>query len=724
MKKKIMIWVVFACLLQAGKYCFAQTIITEKIERKFSLSPYLGIGFFPTNVNFNDLGVPRNLFAGYSPSPMVGIAAWYKYKKRIYYGGDAHFLFTSRQTNDMNLIGVSALGKLYPLGTKYKITPYFIAGLNLSFVNINQPKNIIDYQPDETDSIGQGFKADRIQNRYNKLTVSMAPMVGPIAGVGIEVKVTRKISAFLQGVVQTSFGTNPLIEQAYPDNSSVLQYAAVKGGVNMKVFKKMKFEIDTAAVKIPDAIVLLTPEEIEGDHHQILNREGNFDVNLREGLRHNLQVSVKDGELNMVMDSEGGPCKTLAVLYDQFGNKIASAQADATGNINFTNLEKGIYNVAFEVQPPCPQSSEISYQINSPGTQILSQGNEEYTPKSDSLAYNIEGFVDFKDPNQFKDGIQVMLVDEDNKMVKSKQVTTKEGLFAFKNLTPGNYKVVYEVGSAKVQSRIAYDVKDNENHIVKHTSMPYNDVNARSKEGTRLMMGKLEMNNSAVAAYKVNLDLVDKFNRVVDHSIPNEDGSFEFIDRKSDHNDVIYELGDKKLEKELAMAESKGQKPAPLVRSIAYQPQIEDEKQVEALLASAATAGNTKLAMGAKPLAVTGEMQLYSLYNRDGELTTVTGFGYQVGAFRNMENVYHLMDKLKQDGFEVYVQAVMSNDIATKFKTSTNYKLNRIIVYGTGNELVANEIKAKLTREGYPIIVKEHFKPTNQYSVQSSAKDK
>lgn len=684
----------------------AQTIITEKIERKIAISPYVGIGVFPQQVNFNSLGVPKNLFEGYAPAPVVGIAGWYKYRKRVYFGSDVNFLFASRSINSLNVLGLSLVGKMYAFNPKAKINPFIVAGLNVSFVNMNRSAQVIETFPDSAGS----FQVIKNEQGLNKVDLYMIPMFGPIAGAGLEAKVSRKISIYLQAVIQTSFGTNSLVQDAFPDNSSVMQYVSFRGGVTMKLFKRMKFEIDTEAVKIVDPIVLLYPKELLAEPQQMLSREANFDVNLREGLRHNLKVSINDGELNILMDSDGGPCKTLATLYDQFGNKVATAAADASGNVNFSNLAKGIYNVVFEVQPPCPQTAGVSYKINSPGIEVLSQGNEEYTPISDSLAYNVEGFVDLKDPQESKENIQVMLVDQDSKMVKSRISTSKDGQFTFKNLKPGNYKVVYEVGSSKVQSRINYSVVDTKNQIIKHEDIPYNEFVNRSKEGTRLMAGKIELNDPTVAAYKVNLDLVDRFNRIIDHSIPNQDGSFRFIDRKSDNSDVIYEIEDKKLQQELAAAEASG-KPNALVRSINYQPRIEDKAQVDALLASVGKA----TAPNAMPIAFRAQMEMYKRYTRAGEVTTLVGFGYQLGAFRNLENVYNLMDKLKTEGFDSFVQPVMSNELASKFKSSTNYRLHRIIVFETKDALLANEIKVKLQLLGYVITMKEYFKSSNQY---------
>lgn len=705
-KCKRFYFLVFYFYLFVSNFCNAQTIITEKIERKVSLSPYLGVALFPSQLNFNELGVAGNLFEGIAPSPVAGIAAWYKYKKRVFFGVDGNFLYTFNNVSPLNAVGISALGKMYLLNAKYRINPFVQAGFNVSFVNMNRKAQVINTF---IDSLG-GFKVDKNEVGLNKLDLYFAPMAGPVVGAGFDVKINRKFSAFVQANVQTSFGRSGLIQDAFPSNNSVLRYASIRGGVNMKLFKSMRFEIDTSMVKVQDAVVMLNPEEISAEPQQMLSREGNFDVNLREGLRHNLKLAVHDGELNIELDNKEGPCKTMAILYDQFGNKVASTMADENGNINFTNLEKGEFNVLFEVQPPCPQSSNLAYKINSPGTEIISQGNEEYTPMSDSLAYNIEGFVNFKDPAIATRGIDVLLVNQDDKMVKSRMKTAQDGQFTFRNLKPGNYKVVYEVGNPKIQSKMAYSVKDNKDKVIKSEDIPFNDITTKPKEGTRLMSGKLELNDPAVAAYKLNLDLVDKYNRVVDHSIANDDGSFGFLDRKSDNSDVIFEIGDKKLEQKLAIAEAEG-KAAPLVKSLVYQPRMDAKSAI-----AAANVGKEGVTL--KSVVPIEGMEMYKLYDRNGGITTIAGFGYQVGAFRNMDNVYNLMDKLKADGFDAFVQTVMSNDVASKFKASTNYKLHRIIVFGTGDDMVANEIKAKLQAQGYPIIVKEQFKPVNIYKAE------
>lgn len=698
----------------------AQQIITEKIERKISLSPFAGVAFFPQNVNINDLGLPQNLFSGYAPAPAIGVTGWYKYKKRTFLGTEANMLITARDINSLNAIGISALAKLNLMPPKYKFTPYVVAGFNVSFINLNQPKQIKEYFPEEEDSliIGEGIKPQKIEYKYNKLNLMMTPLAGPVGGAGFEFKVSRKVSVYAQGMVQTSFGKNYLIQSTFPENQSVFQYLSVRGGANIKLYKRMKFEIDTNAVRIPDPIALLYPEELNAEAQQMLSREGNFSVNLREGLRHTLQVSIKGSEINILMDNEDGPCKTLAILYDQFGNKIASALPDETGNVNFINLEKGVYNVAFEVQPPCPHTTSLSYKINDPGIDIASQFAEEYTPQTDSLAYNIDGFVDFKDTPLPPDGITVMLVDQETKMVIAKQQTTPKGEFSFKSLNPGDYKVVYEVGNPKTQSRMAYKVEDTKKKIIKQENFPFNPFSLQNKEGTRLMGGQIALNDPGIAAYKVNLNLVDKYNRVVDHSIPNEDGTFEFIDRKSDKNEIIYELGDKKVEKEVLAALEKGQKPAPLVRSISYDTKVANAEEGQKIISS------TQSMLAEKALAATveakAEMEMYKYYNSEGDESTVTGFGFQVGAFRSLENVKNMVDKLESKGFDAYIQVVMSGDISGRFKTTTNYKLHRIIVYGSGDELTANEIRHKLESEGYPIIVKERFKPANQYTSNST----
>ena len=681
------------------------TTIEEDIERKISLRPFVGLAVFPNTISYNDIGAPLNLFEGFTPAPMFGISAYYKLKKRITIGAEGNFLLTQRPLNTMNAAGVGLNLKFNFLNPKRRVNPYILAGLNVSFINLNRKDQSLIFYPADTGAVISGFNAREVRQNYNQLDLTMAPMIGPVAGAGIDIRISRKISVFVQGNINTHFGTNALIKSVFPENQSVLQYISFRGGINIKLFRKMKFDIDSEAVKVPDMIVQLLAPEDQEQQQQMLGREANFEINIREGLRHNVQISTSNGEINIDMDRDTtkSPCPVKAILYDEFGNKVAEQIPGPDGKVNFGNLGKGVFNVAFEVQPPCKESA-FSYNVTDPNSVIQKQHNSEYALSKDSLSYNIDGFVDFKDPNSSKENVQVMLVDQNNKKIKAKQVTKSDGGFAFKNLAPGNYKVVYDVGNPNVQSKIAYDVKTNSDSLVKKVDFPFNEVKSVNKEGSRLMAGKIEMTDPSVAAYKVNLDLVDKYNRVIDKSVPSKDGTFEFIDKQSDQNDIVYDLQDKKLQNE-----------AVSVKAMTYTPKVEEAKKIEAKQAAAIATS------GLKPeLAKADEMEMYKLYNREGKAVNVEGFGYQVGAFRNMLNVNQLMDRLRASGYEVYVQAVWSNDINSRFKSSQNYKFHRVIVYGSNEDLKANQVRTKLLEEGHTIIVKEHFKPSVQTNPSSS----
>jgi cell division septation protein DedD len=303
-----------------------------------------------------------------------------------------------------------------------------------------------------------------------------------------------------------------------------------------------------------------------------------------------------------------------------------------------------------------------------------------------------------------------MLVDINTKEIVAKKNSNSDGSFAFTSLKHGDYKVVYEVPSPQIQSRLAYKIVDSDAKIVKEENIPYNEVKKGSKEGTRLMTGKLELEKPD-DAYKISVELIDKYNRVVDHSLPNDDGTFEFLDRKSEHNEVAYQLianndPSKGSSSDLTRSQIK-------VKGVQYAPTSEQNlKSISELSKAAQQSINEKT--DAKEKVTKAEMQMYKMYSRTGDETTITGIGFQVGAFRNLENVYRLMDKLKDAGYEAYVQSLMSHDIAGKFKPSTNYKLYRIVVYGTGDEIQANVIKNNLINDGFDVITKEKFKPVHQ----------
>ena len=703
MPKPIFKYILVVCTLFFSLSGWGQTTtIQEDIERKISLSPYIGVAIFPTSINYNDLGIPKNLFGGFTPAPMVGCGVYYKLKKRIYVGADGSFYITGRQPlNNMNVIGVGVFGKLNILNPNKRFSPYIIAGFNLSFVNFGQNEVVVDFIPSDSSAIGDGTKATKITNQNNKINLIMAPMFGPMGGVGFDVKITKRISLFAQATLHTNFGTNALVQKNFPDNNSVLQYVAIKGGINIKLYKKMKFDIDSEAVRVPDLIAEIAPLEDQEQQAQMLSREANFAVNLREGLKHNLQIGTQSGEINIDVDTDTtkSPCPIMAVLYDQFGNKVAEQKPDKNGKVNFKGLDKGVFNVEFEVQPPC-KDAEFAYRVTDPDADVQKQYNSE--KPVDSLAYNVEGFIDFKDQNAVKENVQVMLVDQGDKKIKAKMMTTSDGGFSFKNLAPGNYRVVYEVSNPKIQSKISYNIKTNGDSLVKRVDFPYNEIK-KDKEGSRLMAGKIQMGDPSVAAYKVNLDLVDKYNRVLDKSIPNQDGSFQFIDKKSDENEIIFDITDKKL----------ADKPLE-IKTVSYESKVEEAKKQEAAATKASKIIEASpVAVAPKVQGGTKEMEMYKLYNRDGKEMAIEGFGYQVGAFRNMANVAQLMDKLKTEGFEVFVQSVMSNDVNTRFKSSQNYKFNRVIVFGTNEQQRADQVRTKLVEEGYTIIVKEHFKPAS-----------
>ncbi|MDX2189814.1 MAG: SdrD B-like domain-containing protein [Bacteroidota bacterium] len=674
------------------------TSISEDIERKVSLSPYVGVSIFPASVSFNEFNQPKNVFGGFQPAPYFGLMAYYKLKKRFYVGLDGNWFITSRPPlHSMNVLGLGLFGKLNFLNNKKRINPYLIAGVNVSFVNYSQNESNVNSSPKTDSTFGSGIKAEAIQQDFRNLNLVMAPMFGPLFGLGTDIKLSRRFSIFFQGTVHTHFGNNPLIKKYFDGDNSVLQYLAIRGGLNIKLYKRMKFDIDSAAIRVPDLIVMLEPPEIGGEaQQQMLNREANFAVNIREGLKHNVQINTNSGEINIEIDQDTSknPCPVLAVLYDQFGNKVATQKPGPDGKVHFGDLEKGVFNVAFELQPPCKEA-DFSYAINDPDAEIKSQTNVEYAV-NDSLNYVIEGMVDFKDPNASKENVTVMLVDQKDKKIKSRMLTKSDGGFAFKNLTPGNYKVVYEVPNPNLQTRIAYDVKTNNDSLVKKVSFPFNEAK-KSSEGTRLMQGKLTLSDPKVAAYKVNLDLIDKYNRVIDKSIPNKDGSFEFIDSKTGENEIIYDVTDKKIEENAPVA----------VQNMTYVPKVEEAKKLELEQRKMATMSTS--ALEAPKILIPEKMQMYKLYDTEGKELSQEGFGFQVGAFRNMANVQGLMDKLKSEGFSVFVQSVMSNDVNSRFKSSQNYRFNRVIVFGTNEENKANEVRKKLVDEGYTIIVKEHF---------------
>lgn len=689
-------------ILGQGKIVFQ-----EKVERKLSLNPYIGFVMFPPSalLTNNDIFTQqKNLFQNFKPGPMIGCTAYLKLKKRILVGGDVSFFATSRDISAMNTINLNLTAKITMFNSsRSRVSPFLILGINSSFVNYNQ--NALTVVEQDTSILnenfgGNGIQVSEVAQKFGDPNLRMAPMIGPIAGVGFDIKISRKTSFFTQATLQTTM-VNALDIQRFFEKyeNNPLSLFALKAGITIRLYKKVKFETDSEAVRVPDPIIALSPTD-DGDAQptQMLSREASFAVNIREGTKHNVQVTAQNGEINIDMDRDtsSSPCSVLAILYDEFGSKIASQKPDKNGKVNFKGLENSNFNVAFELQPPCKET-EFSYKVNE--GKIKAQHNSTYEISKDSLAYTIEGFIEMKDKNIIKENITIMLVDKNSKMIKSRQNTKSNGSFAFTNLKPGNYKVVYEIGNPKIQSRMSYEIRTNNDSLINKVDFPFNELKSKNIESTRLMAGKLELTDKNIAAYKVNLDLVDKFNRVIDRSIPNKDGTFEFIDRISDKNEIIFEMTDKKLEK----LDS-------LVKTVSYDSKTEySRKMAEKKVAELAT----------KPIysGASKAIETNNIYDLEGNIKSILGFAFQVGSFRNLTYVHQMMKKMKSQGYDVYMQPVESSKSTSRFKTSQSYIFNRVIVFGSNDTDASDVIKEKLIKDGYEIIVKEKYSidvPTNK----------
>jgi len=492
-----------------------QTIITEKVERKLSISPQIGIALLPNIAKVDKLGLPTNIFTGYGISPIIGVGLWYRALPKLSVGTELSYLQAQRNENSLGLLGTGLKLKYNLTSPRKPISPFLIGGVNVWFANISQQKQVRDYYPSDTSGIGRGIRNDRVDYKYNEMNIYFAPLLGFCAGAGVDLKVNRKISFFFQATIQGSVATSNIISDRYPNNELPLQYVSVQGGTHIRLYYKKQYKIDTQAVHINDYIVLLSPVEEFSEKGVMIKKEGRFIVNLHEGMYHAITALV-DHELDL--DFDANPCHRIAKLYDNYQKLIAEAQPDAHGKVNFINLKPGVYKVVISPILPCSETN-LSYNISEAGVEIISQGNEN--SKEESLS--------------------------------SKTLPIIAGI----------------------------------NSIIESKMSTY-----------------------------------------------------------------------------------------PQVLSIA--------------------------------------MKIYKLYNLEGQSMALNGWGFQVGAFRNMQNVVKMMVKLKAEGYESYVQSLMMHDISIRFQSAENYKVNRVIVFAGESEVRSTEIKQLLANQGYDIIVKEHFRPETE----------
>lgn len=682
----------------------------KKMDRKIMISPFIGLAYVPGVSSTNAIGEKSNLYAGYNPLINFGMGAFYPIKvyPKLLLNAELSVLMSFRKYYFFNINTVSAGVKYLLRDKRKKFNPFVTAGIGLPFIVLNQQSHNEEFIPTENTGIDFGDPL-KFERRIPQKTI-VTPMFSPYVGVGAQYLIDKKYSVFLQVLANPVLGGQASLRSISPAHNASINYFSARGGVNIQLMKPKPPYVDTAMIAIPDPLIALSvPEEYL--RRGLLVLEGVFDIQLREGLKHNVHLEVGEHEL-IVEEQPQDPCKVTCYLYNEAGDVVARAESTPEGKIIFTDLNKGIYDLTFVLEKPCT-SANFKYKFPDPSVHPLLQYNEEGTI-NDTLMYTIEGKVITPDTADFSFiykssplflastnkmlndnfDVEVYLADS-TKQVIAKNLPERNKSFSFKKLKTKNYEVLYKVPDAEVKTGIDYafydnyksankrvkfiDIKDSTSQIIAEENRFYEKLKYNLK-------GKVTIKDSLNKMENVTLYLVNDKRKVLFSKKPEKDGSFLFKNLRSKIEYLVYyELDNQKGRINI---NHKEEELVPLPKS-----NLDDVDAV----------GRRRRLVPDLP--VVSDDGVVN-YNVKGTLVNPKGYGVYVGAFENIYNVDLMCKKLIRDGFdEIAIQVGMTDNMNKVYDFNRNFKIHKILVGTFEKEKQAHRTKAKLELEGYDAII-------------------
>lgn len=682
----------------------------NKLDRRIIISPFVGIGWIPGTTGLDAIGDRTNLWPPFNPLIHGGFGLYYPmpFYKRLLANAEWGGYISARQHYVFSNNALSVGAKFLLRDHRKKLNPYVGAGMALPVFFFFQEAHNQEFIP-ENDSIIKFGEALKFEKRIPEKNILFGPAISPYLNVGIEYRLDRKYSFFIQGNYTPVFSSQNRVKSDFPAHNGPLNYLSGRGGMNIQLMKPKPPYVDTAMIPIPDPILALNPID-EYQRQRMLVLEGNFEVLLREGMKHNVRLEV--GAHDLIIDEEiKDPCRVVCFLYDTEGNVVARAESTPEGRVVFTDLDKGIYDVSFILDGPC-QSADFTYRFPDPTVQPLLQYNDDHTV-SDSVIYHIIGQVYVSDTANLafvykasplflaanekaalntNFDIATLLCDTNHKAVARFEPKRNEK-FMFHKLLHRNFEVIYKTPDEDMVSKLEYTYFDQYKYPVRkinyvHIKDSLTRVNITEEdkfyEKLRFnLRGKILKTDSATKMNHITLYLVNENRKIVAVKKPDANGSFLFKNLKSKINYQVYYELDKP--EGYVKFNTKPEELVPLPKA-----NLDDVDVI---------GRRKRLVPDLAPPAESG--QVYS-YNVQGNIINPKGFGIQVGAFENISNVDLLCKKLIKEGFkDICIQVGMTEHMNKNFEFTRNFKLHKVFVGEYDRERAAHRTMHKLEYMGY-----------------------
>ncbi len=212
-----------------------------------------------------------------------------------------------------------------------------------------------------------------------------------------------------------------------------------------------------------DELELLMVED-EGSEN-ILSRDANFGVLLREGFQHEVELTTTAENIMGTVEMADTNCLVRIVLRDQYDSVISYIDTLDHKKFNFVDVKPGDYKISFQrLNNECIKT-EFKYAFTGALPTITRQSNTN-EPKDTAASYSIAGKVALSETKkEAPKGTVSKLIDPSGRVETTTNLGGPKTDFNYKDLHSPNYAVVYEDPSNKAS--MSYAVKDRKSNIIR-----------------------------------------------------------------------------------------------------------------------------------------------------------------------------------------------------------------------------------------------------------------
>jgi outer membrane protein OmpA-like peptidoglycan-associated protein len=481
--------------------CFTNAFSQEKELLPWSWFGYGGL-MQVSNSTKTTIGKQEALFTDYNASLMCGLGGLYAFNQYFALGPSVRIGGSSKNNFNIGIIGIGPIFQFNLLRTSRKFSPYLFLEPNFSYVTMSREAHEINITGENS---SPGFTIDD-QNVAISAASASSNVWGLSAGLGLDYRIAQRWRLFSEIGFNRHFTTNSSYFSDNFTDVTALKYTDLVLGLrcNMVRIKKVKDQNKSSVLaKI---------------HKDSLSPKGSLSI---------------VGRLHGVEQNGDG---VSVLLVNTKGEIIKQTLTDKEGYFVFTKIDKENYDILLENT----QANITATAYTEDDESVLKLDKSDLTELKNKNALNVKEIVVGQALNKITNlpasDVQVYLLNHKNELI-AKTTTDAKGFFAYKDLPPSDYKVLFSTQYPVIKSNINFALSDSDISILSDSV---------KKDSKILIYGTVE-NKGSTENISQEILLIDQAGNIIKTTMADKEGHFAFTKIPGVNYHIVINNNDHKL---------------------------------------------------------------------------------------------------------------------------------------------------------------------------------